>query len=255
MNNVKHKLLIMSGKGGVGKTMVAVNLSYTLSEMGFKVGLLDVDIHGPNAPKMFGIEDEKPLTNGKKMIPVQVKNNLKVMSMAFFLDHGKAAIWRGPLKHNVIKQFIEDVDWGKLDYLVIDFPPGTGDEAISASQIVKGITGSVIVSTPQQVALLDVAKSVDFLRSVSIPIIGIIENMSGDVFGEGGVKSFADNQNISFLGSLKLDKKIMESGDMGKPFVNDKTLSVTKSLNSIVEKVINFCKNKKLNGNALSRPN
>lgn len=236
-DNIKHKLIIMSGKGGVGKTTVAVNLAYALSERGLRVGLLDVDIHGPNVPKMLNLEEKKVGMGEGKILPVLLENGLKVMSMAFLLDRENAVIWRGPMKHKVIMQFIQDVDWGELDYLVIDFPPGTGDEAISISQLLSDITGSIIVSTPQQVALADIVRSIDFSRKVGIPIIGLIENMAGDVFGGGGVKDLADAQGIAFLGSLELDKKITEMGDGGKPFVADKTLDSAESFGDIVERI------------------
>ena len=242
MNNVKNKLLVMSGKGGVGKTTIAVNLAYALSKKGFKVGLLDVDIHGPNVPKMLRLEDKKLLTENNKIVPIKIKDNLKVMSMAFLLNKKDAVIWRGPMKHNVIRQFIEDVRWEELDYLVIDFPPGTGDEAISISQLLKEITGSIIVSTPQEVALIDVAKAIDFSKKVSIPIIGLIENMAGDIFGIGSVEEFANVQKLNFLCSLELDKEITESGDKGEPFVINNNLEITKSFNVIVEKIITYCK-------------
>ncbi|HHI04191.1 MAG TPA: ATP-binding protein, partial [Candidatus Woesearchaeota archaeon] len=178
MDDIKHKLLVMSGKGGVGKTTIAVNLAYALSEKGFKVGLLDVDIHGPNAPKMLGLSNKELSGKGNKMIPISFSDNLKVISMAFLLKKTDAAIWRGPMKHNVIKQFLDDVIWGELDYLVIDLPPGTGDEALSISQLLNNITGTIIVSTPQEVALLDCIKSIDFSKKLKIPILGLIENMS-----------------------------------------------------------------------------
>ena len=244
MNNIKNKLLVMSGKGGVGKTTIAVNLAYALSEKGFKVGLLDVDIHGPNVPKMLNLEDKKLSSKDNKIIPMEVKDNLKVMSMAFLLNKGDAVIWRGPMKHNVIKQFIEDVEWEELDYLVIDFPPGTGDESISISQLLKDITGSIIVSTPQQVALIDVIKSIDFSRKVDIPIIGLIENMAGDVFGKGSVKELADSKEINFLGSLELDKEITESGDKGEPFIKNNSKS-SQSFEKIISKIISFCEKNK----------
>ena len=147
------------------------------------------------------------------------------------------------MKHNLVKQFIEDVDWGNLDYLVIDFPPGTGDEAISISQLLKDISGAVIVSTPQQVALLDVAKSIDFSRKVNIPVIGLVENMAGEVFGRDKVKSFADEQRVNFLGSLELDKEIAESGDNGKPFVKNNSRN-SESFQRITDNIILFCENK-----------
>ena len=240
MNKIKHKLLVMSGKGGVGKTTIAVNLAYALSKKAFKVGLLDVDIHGPNVPKMLNLEDKKLQTKDNKMIPIKVNDNLNVISMAFLLNKNDAVIWRGPMKHNVIKQFIEDVEWGELDYLVIDFPPGTGDEAISISQLLKDITGSIIVSTPQQVALIDVVKAIDFSRNVKIPIIGVIENMAGEIFGRGTVKSFSVSQNTNYLGSLELAKEITESSDKGEPFVKN-DLKSTKSFDKIINKIISFC--------------
>ncbi len=244
MNNIKHKLLVMSGKGGVGKTTIAVNLAYSLSKKGFKVGLLDVDIHGPNVPKMLNLEGKKLSSKDNKIIPMEVKDNLKVMSMAFLLNKKDAVIWRGPMKHNIIRQFIEDVEWGELDYLVIDFPPGTGDEAISISQLLKDITGSIIVSTPQQVALIDVVKSIDFSRKVNVPIVGLIENMAGDVFGRGGVKELADSKEIDFLGSLELDKEITESGDKGEPFIKNNSRS-SQSFEKIISKIISFCEKNK----------
>ncbi len=240
MEKIKHKLLVMSGKGGVGKTTIAVNLSYSLSEKGFKVGLLDVDIHGPNVPKMLGLEDEKLSTKDNRMIPIEVNDNLKVMSMAFLLNKSDAVIWRGPMKHNVINQFLNDVQWGNLDFLVIDFPPGTGDEAISVSQLLKDITGSIIVSTPQQVSLIDVDRSIDFSKNVKIPIIGIIENMSGDIFGSGTVSSFASSQDINYLGSLGMDKSIRESGDNGQPFAKNNS-EISESFKRITNKIISFC--------------
>lgn len=242
MDNIKHKLLVMSGKGGVGKTTIAVNLAYALSKKGFRVGLLDVDIHGPNVPKMLHLEDKKLLSKDNKIIPIKVKDNLKVMSMAFLLNKKDAVIWRGPMKHNIIRQFIEDVEWGNLDYLILDFPPGTGDEHISISQLLKDITGSVIVSTPQQVALIDVIKAIDFSKKVNIPVIGLIENMASDVFGKGSVKELANTQKLNFLGSLGLSKEITDSGDKGEPFVINDSLDVTKSFNDIVEKIIAYCK-------------
>ena len=234
----------MSGKGGVGKTTVAVNLAYSLSEKGFKVGLLDIDIHGPNTPKMLGLENKKFLTRGGKIIPIKAKKNLNVTSMAFLLEKEDAVIWRGPLKHKVIKQFTEDVDWGKLDYLIVDSPPGTGDEIISISQLLNDIRGSIIVSTPQQVALLDADKSIDFSKKMDIPIIGLIENMAGDMFGEGSVSHLADDKYLNFLGSLKLDKNIIKSGDGGNPFVIDKSLDISKSFENIVKKIMLFCENR-----------
>ena len=242
INNIKHKLLVMSGKGGVGKTTVAVNLAYALASKGYHVGLLDVDIHGPNVPKMVNLENEKPSSIDKKILPVKVNDNLSVMSIAFLLQNrDDAVIWRGPMKHNVIKQFVDDVEWKELDYLIVDFPPGTGDEAISVSQILKNITGSIIVSTPQQVSLLDVTKSIDFSRKVNVPIIGLIENMAGDFFGMGNVKKLADSKGINFLGTLGLSNEVSKSGDSGQPFVTNNALNITKSFEQITKKIVSFC--------------
>jgi len=243
MDKIKNKVLIMSGKGGVGKTTIAVNLAYALSRMNFKVGLLDVDIHGPNVPKMLDLSQEKLTSSKDKIVPLK-KDNLKVVSLGFMLNKSDSVIWRGPMKHNLIKQFINDVEWGNLDFLIIDFPPGTGDEAISVSQLLSNITGTVIVSMPQQVSLIDVERSIDFSRKVNIPIVGIIENMSGSIFGEGTVKVFAKSLNVDFLGSLGLNEKIRISGDEGKPFIIQDSDS-KRSFEPIVKKIIGFCERKK----------
>ncbi len=240
MNEIRHKLLVMSGKGGVGKTTVAVNLAYALAQTGARVGLLDVDIHGPNVPKMLGIEDEKCMADDKGIKPVAYSDNLFVISIAFLMDKENAAIWRGPMKHNVINQFLNDVDWGKLDYLVIDFPPGTGDEAISVSQLLKDINGSIIVSTPQEVALLDAVKAVDFSRKVNVPVAGIVENMSGEIFGKGGAEEAAKKAGVRFLGRIDMDARIRQSGDKGKPI----TASEPKVFKQIADNIMKICQEK-----------
>jgi ATP-binding protein involved in chromosome partitioning len=239
MKNIKNKLLIMSGKGGVGKTTIAVNLAYSLSKKGHKIGLLDIDIHGPNVPKMLGLENEKLNTNNNKLIPLETKEGIKVISMAFLLNKKDAVIWRGPLKHNIIKQFIDDVGWGKLDYLIIDFPPGTGDEAISISQLLDRITGSILISTPHEVSILDVTRTIDFSNKVKIPIIGLIENMSGDIFGKDKVKILADTNNLTFLGGIPLNKEITKSSNIGKPFVI-KNSEITKSFEKITNNILSL---------------
>ena len=234
----------MSGKGGVGKTTVAVNLAYSLSKRGFSVGLLDVDIHGPNVPKMLNIENSKLASNGERLTPIRYNDNLKVISLAFLLGKSDAVIWRGPMKHNAINQFVNDVDWGGLDFLVIDFPPGTGDEAISVSQLLKDITGSIIVSTPQQVSLIDVERSISFSKAVNIPVAGILENMSGDIFGKGTVKEFASSRGIDYLGGLEMSKGVRESGDTGTPFVKSDSES-SRSFERITDRIISFAKNER----------
>lgn len=195
---VKHVVLVLSGKGGVGKSTVAANLAYALANQGYNTGLIDLDIHGPDIPKMLGIEDARLQSyDGKVIEPVRVTGNLAIISMAFLLpERNTPVIWRGPMKMTVIKQFLEDVNWGSLDYLVVDLPPGTGDEALTVAQLAPNIAGAVIVTTPQDVAILDSSKAVQFIKKLELPVLGIVENMSGficphckeeiDIFGKGG---------------------------------------------------------------------
>lgn len=214
------KYLVLSGKGGVGKTTVAVNLAYLFAEQG-RAGILDVDIHGPNVPKMLGLPSTPPRSEDNMIIPIQTEQGLKVISMAFLLEsEGTSVIWRGPMKHKVIQQFIEQVDWGDLDSMVVDFPPGTGDECISIAQLMQDITGAVIVSSPQEVALLDTRKSIDFCRKFEIEVAGLIENMAGEIFGSGSVEKMASEYDVPFLGRLPLDKAVAMAGDNGRPFVS-----------------------------------
>jgi Mrp family chromosome partitioning ATPase len=247
---IKHKILVMSGKGGVGKSTVATNLAVTLVQQGNKVGLMDVDVHGPNIPKMLGLEGRPIAGTEGNLQPVIHSSNLKVMSMAFFLrQDSDAVIWRGPLKGVLIKQFIKDVDWGKLDYLIIDAPPGTGDEPLSVAQLIEDADGAIIVTTPQEVALLDIRKSITFCRQINMKILGIVENMSGlacphchqniDLFKSGGGARVAKEMNVPFLGSIPIDAKVVESGDNGLPIVADQpNCPVSKAYQEIVNKVI-----------------
>ena len=214
-----RNIVVMSGKGGVGKTTVAVNLAVKLSEK-HKVGLLDIDIHGPNVPKMLGMEGVQIRGENGKMAPAMYNNNLGVISIGFMLkEKGSPIIWRGPLKHKAISQFINDVEWGELDYFIADLPPGTGDESMSIVELLPKGAEAVIVSTPQEVSLLDVEKSLNFARKMGLSVIGVIENMSGEVFGTGEVEAFAKRENIPFLGKIALDGEISKAGDSGKPFV------------------------------------
>jgi len=228
--DIGRTFMVISGKGGVGKSSVAVNLAATLAGKGFKVGILDADIHGPNIPKMLGVDDCKPVGGEYGIVPVAVTDNLRVMSIAFFLnsiDH--AVIWRGPMKHGLIKQFMGEVAWGKLDYLIIDLPPGTGDEALSVAHVLKKIDGAVVVTTPQDVALLDSRKSISFCREINIPCIGVVENMSGlycphcneliDLFKSGGGERIAREMKVPFLGRIPLDPQIVMSTDDGRAYV------------------------------------
>ena len=250
LGKIKHVIIVMSGKGGVGKSTVSSNIACTLSMMGYQTGIMDVDITGPNIPKMFGIEDERLECENERLIPVLVPPSLKVISMAFLLpSKDDAVVWRGPVKMTAIRQFLEDVDWGDLDYLVVDMPPGTGDEAISIIQLIPKADGMVIVTTPQDVALLDSRKSITFSAQANIPIIGLIENMSGfvcphcgektDIFKSGGGVATAKNMNIQFLGAVPIEPRIVTSGDSGMPIVIDDPDSASaKVFKEITQKII-----------------
>ena len=220
----------MSGKGGVGKSTVASNIAMSLALQGYKTGLLDVDIHGPSIPTIFGVEKERIVGSETSLNPITFGDNLKIISIGFLIDDSEGAIiWRGPAKAGVIQQFIKDVEWGELDYLIVDCPPGTGDEPLSAVQILGEGTKAVIVTTPQKLAITDVKKSVNFCKKVNVPIIGIIENMSGffcpecnktiEIFKSGGGEKMANEMNVPFLGKIPLDPQVVEAGDLGKPFV------------------------------------
>jgi len=231
MKNIKHKIIIISNKGGVGKTTVAVNLAFSLVSHGNAVGLLDADIHGPNVPKMLGIEDKAIIVEKNHLLPVFVSigRGIKVMSMAFLINKDSPVIWRGPIKMSIIDQFLSDVEWGHLDYLIVDLPPGTGDEPLSIVHRIPSIDGAIIVTTPQEIALLDARKAVTFTKLVKIPVIGIVENMSGllcphcgreiDLFKTGGGERAAKELDVSFLGRIPIDPKIVVAEDSGKPFV------------------------------------
>ncbi len=249
MSGIKHKLLVMSGKGGVGKSTFAVNLALGLAMEGFRVGVLDVDIHGPNVAKMLGIEDRHLTSDGEYIEPIEVFPNLTAVSLALAgYGHDTPIIWRGPLKMGAIKQFLSDVRWSELDYLIIDSPPGTGDEPLSVCQLIPGMDGAVIVTTPQDVALLDSRKSVNFARQLNIPVIGVVENMSGlvcphcgkeiDLFGRGGGEKTAADMQVPFLGSVPLDPEVVKSGDAGKPFIASRDGNpVTEAVREIVKKL------------------
>ncbi len=227
---IKHKVFVLSGKGGVGKSTIAVNLAVALAAEGKKVGLLDIDLHGPSVPKMLGI-DNMPLHGGDKSIkPFVVGDNLLVMSIGFLLrGNDEAVIWRGPLKMGVIKQFLTDVEWGRLDYLVVDSPPGTGDEPLSIVQLIPDADGAIVVTTPQDVALLDVRRCITFCRQLNLPVLGVVENMSGfvcphcgkpaDLFGVGGGEKMAAEMGVPFIGRIPFDSRVVSTADGGRPFV------------------------------------
>lgn len=231
LGRIKRKILVMSGKGGVGKSTIAVNLALTLADKGYKVGLMDVDLHGPDICRMLNLTGSMPplKEKGSLLPPMQYSENLKVISLEYIMkNRDEAIIWRGPLKIQAIRQFIADLDWGELDYLVIDAPPGTGDEPLSVAQTIKEVN-ALIVTTPQEVALADVRKSINFCRHLQINITGIVENMSGficphchesvDIFKTGGGEKTARDFNIPFLGRVPLEPRVVTGGDNGKPFL------------------------------------
>lgn len=246
---IKNRLLVFSGKGGVGKSTVAANLALATALKKLKVGLMDVDIHGPDLAKILGVEDKKLDISPQGIKAVEVNENLKLISMSFLLqDPNLPVIWRGPMKMKAIQQFLSDVDWGELDWLIIDSPPGTGDEPLSVAQLIPA-TGAVVVTTPQEVSLLDSRKAVAFAQRLNLKILGIIENMSGmicphcgkriDIFKEGGGKRAAMELGIPFLGKIPFDPQIVVSGDEGKPFIADNPDSeASRAFMDIVEKII-----------------
>jgi len=247
LQQIGHTLVVMSGKGGVGKSTVAANLAVALARRGRAVGLLDADLHGPNIPKMLNLEGARVTGDEEGINPVEGPHHLRVISIAFLLDSDEApVIWRGPLKMKAIRQFIGEVRWGPLDYLVIDLPPGTGDEPLSIAQLIpEGRT--VIVTTPQDVALLDARKAVSFSRQVGLPVLGIVENMSGfvcphcggtiDLFKRGGGQRAAVSLQVPFLGSLPLDPAIVASGDAGSPFVLDDDSPAAGAFRDLVDRI------------------
>lgn len=237
---IKSKIIVLSGKGGVGKSTVAVNLAVARMLEGKRVGLLDVDIHGPSIPTMLGLEGIPVHGAGDGLIPID-RDGLKVMSLGFLLkNRNDAVIWRGPMKMNVIRQFLQDVAWGDLDVLIIDSPPGTGDEPLSVCQLIGRPDGAVVVTTPQKVAAVDVRKSITFCRQLNVPVLGVIENMSGFVCpkcGEvtpilrtGGGRGLAEDMGVPFLGSIPLDPQIAEAGDAGRDFIRSFASSPTAEI-------------------------
>lgn len=231
MSGVKNKFMVFSGKGGVGKTTVAVNLAYRIMTKGYKVGLLDIDIHGPNVVKIMGLEKEKLVSEKNRIEPVKAFGNMKVVSTASILEsEDSPVIWRGPLKMKLISQFLSDVNWGNIDYMIIDSPPGTGDEPLSLAQLMPGLNGGIVVTTPQSVATMDARRSIRFAQQLKIPYIGVIENMSGficphcggriDIFKTGGGQKIALEMNVEFLGRIPYDNEVMSLSDEGKIYLN-----------------------------------
>jgi ATP-binding protein involved in chromosome partitioning len=249
---IKHKLIVLSGKGGVGKSTVAVNIAFTLAKLGKKVGLLDIDLHGPSIPRMLNLQKEEVVVEDNVIQPIEI-GLIKIVSMAFFLPGpDDPVIWRGPMKIGVIRQFLRDVEWGELDYLVIDSPPGTGDEPLTVCQLIENITGAVIVTTPQEVAITDVRRSVKYCHQVNLPIIGVVENMSGficphcgkgtDIFKSGGGEKMARDMKIPFLGKIPIDPQIGESGENGKSFVQQFAETKTaQCMENIIQPIVDLC--------------
>lgn len=252
MIKIRKKLMVFSGKGGVGKTTTAVNLAYGLATRGYQVGILDVDIHGPNVPKMLGIENSRIMVSDLGIEPVALLPNLKVMSLALIgLGKDEPVVWRGPLKSGLIRQFLADVNWGRLDYLIVDSPPGTGDEPLSVCQLIPDMNGAIIVTTPQDVAILDSMKGVLFAKKLNIPFIGVIENMSGlvcpycqksiDLFKTGGGQKIAKDLEVSFLGKIPIEPEIVSLSDEGKPFIYfRKKTDTAKIIEEIINRIENF---------------
>ncbi len=262
LKSVKNIVAVSSGKGGVGKSTVAANLAVSLAKMGNKVGLLDADISGPSIPKMFGIEDARPVSrqvNRKQLVEPVTCMGIKILSIGFFVDPDKALVWRGPMVSNAIKQLVSEADWGELDYFVIDLPPGTSDTHLTLVQQLT-VTGTIVVSTPQQVALADARKNLDMFSNdkIRVPILGLVENMAwftpaelpGNkykyyIFGKEGCKRLAKERNIPLLAQIPLIQSICESGDAGMPVSSNSDSVTAKAFMSLAENVVLECKKQK----------
>ncbi|MGD9289466.1 MAG: Mrp/NBP35 family ATP-binding protein [Desulfobacterales bacterium] len=253
LSHIKNKILVMSGKGGVGKSSVAAYLSVALSKKGFRVGLMDVDLHGPSIPRILGLKGRLGSgRHGKKMLPINYLPNMEVISIETLMGENKdaATIWRGPLKIGAIRQFISDIDWMELDYLVIDSPPGTGDEPLTVAQTIPDAK-ALIVTTPQEVSLADVRKSINFCRQVNMEILGLVENMSGlkcphcgkliDVFKMHGGEITAQKQGLRLLAKLPLELEVVKEGDAGDiSLLDNKALSITREFNKMVAEIVSL---------------
>ncbi len=250
---IKHKVIVLSGKGGVGKSTVAANLALAMAAKQRATGLMDVDIHGPSIPNILGLQGSPVEVLHEQLVPVTMDKNLKVVSIGFLLrGREDAVIWRGPLKMGMIKQFLRDVAWGDLEYLIIDSPPGTGDEPLSVIQLIEDIDGAVIVTTPQELSIVDVRRCVRFCNTVNVPVLGVIENMSGfvcphcgqttDIFKSGGGEKMAEEMDIPFLGRIPLDPMIAQASDEGTPYINafaesESARAFSKALDPVIQRL------------------
>lgn len=257
MAKIKHKLVILSGKGGVGKSTITANLAIALARKGHKVGVLDIDIHGPSIPKILGIRGQELTTGrleGLGIFPAKGPLDIKVISMDFLLPSDETpVIWRGPMKMGAIRQFLADVAWGNLDFLLVDIPPGTGDEPLSLMQLLPGIDGVIIVTAPSEVSQIVVKRAVGFTRELHVPVLGIVENMSGfvcpkcgaevDIFGSGGGQKIAEELGVPFLERIPIDSNICEDSDRGTPFIIERAETpAAKAFMRVVEKVEKYSK-------------
>ncbi len=252
MSQIKHKILVLSGKGGVGKSTVTANVAIALAMEGHKVGILDIDFHGPSIPTLLGLEGKHLQHDGEALLPIELSEGVKVISLGFMLkDDSDAVIWRGPMKMNVIKQLLTEVKWGDLDYLIMDFPPGTGDEPLSVAQLIPESDGAIIVTTPQNLSTIDVRKSINFCKKLNVPVLGVIENMSGfvcpecktvlDIFKTGGGEKMAAEMDVPFLGRIPIDPLIVEASDKGNPFVyHNSNSEVAKAFVSAIQPLLDL---------------
>ncbi len=259
LSKINHKLMVMSGKGGVGKSSIAAYLAILLSKKGYKVGLMDIDLHGPSIPRLLGLKSGIiPSPTPGKAFPVKFSDNLEVISIEALMGEDKdiATIWRGPIKIGVIRQFIADIEWSDPDFLIIDSPPGTGDEPLTVAQTISD-SRAIIVTTPQEISLADVRKSINFCEKVNMEILGIVENMSGlicpycgkeiNLFKKRGGEEIAKVRGLRFLGRIPIDPKVVESGDKGDvSFLDNKELDFTKAITEISNKVEDICVKKSL---------
>ena len=255
MSRIKHKIAVISGKGGVGKSTITVNLATAFALKGSRVGILDADIHGPTVPRLLGLEGSQVQTTAMGALPVDGPLKMKVMSIDFFMAEQMPTIWRGPLKMRAIRQLLGEIVWGDLDFLFIDLPPGTGDEPLSIAQLLPELDGVVIVTMPSDLSSSIVKKAVTFAQRLKLPIIGVVENMSGfvcphcnekiEIFSSGGGKKMAQEEGVPFLGSIPIDPKVSADSDKGAPFIiSHKDSAASKAFMEIVSKIVVYLEGK-----------